>query len=51
MVVVRLVLSENETCIQTISTVCFDATVTQVRGTDIHVGDKATMTIDLENKK
>lgn len=51
MVVVRLVLSENETCIQTISTICFDATVTQVRGTDIHVGDKAAMTIDLENKK
>jgi hypothetical protein len=51
MVVVRLALSENETCTQKISTVCFDATVTQVRGTDIHVGDKVNLTIDLENKK
>jgi hypothetical protein len=51
MVVVRLALSENETCTQKISTVCFDATVTQVRGTDIHVGDKVSLTIDLENKK
>ena len=50
-VVVRLALSENETCVQTVSTICFDATVTQVSGTDIHVGDKANLTIDLENKK
>ena len=51
LVVVRLALSENETCVQTASTVCFDATVIQVIGTDIHVGDKVNLTIDLENKK
>src|SRR5574341_1731051 len=51
MVVVRLALSENETCTQKTSAVCFDATVTQVRGTDILVGDKINLTIDLENKK
>lgn len=51
MVVVRLALSENETCTQKISTVCFDGIVIQVRGTDIHVGDKVDLTIDLENKK
>lgn len=51
-VVVRLAVSESEACIITISTVCFDATVTNVRNTDTHnVGDMINLTIDLENRK
>lgn len=51
-VVVRLAVSESEACILTISTVCFDATVTNVRNTDTHnVGDMINLTIDLENRK
>lgn len=50
--VVRMAVSESETCIQTISTVCLDATVTNVRNTDTHnVGDMINLTIDLENRK
>jgi hypothetical protein len=50
-VVVRLELSYSEACILKLSTVCFDAKVTKVRGTDIQVGDEVNLTIDLENKK
>ncbi|HSD05476.1 MAG TPA: hypothetical protein VLB45_06985 [Nitrosopumilaceae archaeon] len=51
LVVVRLELSESEACILKLSTICFDAKVTKVRGTDIQVGDEINLTIDLENKK
>lgn len=51
LVVVRLELSESEACILKLSTICFDAKVTKVRGTDIQVGDEVNLTIDLENKK
>lgn len=51
-VVVRLAVSESEACIRAISTVCLDATVTNVRNTDTHnVGDTINLTIDLENRK
>lgn len=50
-VVVRLTLSESDHCFQTISNICYDATVSDVTGTDIHIGDKVSLNIDLKNKK
>ncbi|MBI3842327.1 MAG: hypothetical protein HY295_04175, partial [Thaumarchaeota archaeon] len=50
-VVVRLALSENDHCLHSESNICYDATVSDVTGTDIRVGDKARLDIDLKNRK
>jgi len=50
-VVVRLALSESAHCLHSESNICYDATVSDVTGTDIRVGDKVSLDIDLKNRK
>jgi len=50
--VVRMDLTPSDACIQTVSTICFDGEVTDVKNPQIHqVGDKVSIMLDLANKK
>jgi hypothetical protein len=50
--VIRMDITPSDACIQTQSTMCFNAEVTDVRNPQIHqIGDKISFTIDFANKK
>ncbi|MEM2160273.1 MAG: hypothetical protein QXN55_04890 [Candidatus Nitrosotenuis sp.] len=50
--VTRMNITPSDVCIQTESTLCFDAEVTEVKNSQIHhVGDKISFTLDLANKR
>lgn len=52
MEVIRMDIRPSEMCIQTVSTLCFDGIVTDVKNPQIHqIGDEVSLTIDFANKK